>query len=119
MPSLVLHLNAPLAEKARRLIADRMKAAFQAEKPAGARKSNEFGIAGAAWSHFQARLADEFASAVLPIIEAVRKSGASLADIAHAHAREIRSATGARVLPPKLGLLSREKLPRRGPYGRS
>jgi DNA invertase Pin-like site-specific DNA recombinase len=94
----MLHLYAALAEKERRLIAERTRAALQAKKAAGARLGNRTNLAGAgsAGRASQARVADQFANGILPIVDALRKAGASsLADIADAlNARGVRSATG-------------------------
>jgi DNA invertase Pin-like site-specific DNA recombinase len=94
----MLHLYAALAEKERRLIADRTKTALQAKRAAGARLGNRNNLtaAGTAGRASQAQAADQFANGILPVVEAVRKAGASsLAEIANAlNARGIRSATG-------------------------
>lgn len=94
----MLHLYAALAEKERRLIADRTRAALQAKKAAGAALGNRANLAaaGSIGRASQAKTADQFARAVLPVLEAIRKSGASsLAEIAKSlNARGIRSATG-------------------------
>jgi DNA invertase Pin-like site-specific DNA recombinase len=94
----MLHLYAALAEKERRLIADRTRAALQAKKAAGAALGNraKLAAAGSIGRSSQANGADQFARAVLPVLEAIRRSGASsLADIANAlNARGVRSATG-------------------------
>jgi hypothetical protein len=92
----MLHLYAALAEKERRLIADRTKAALQAEKAAGVALENRANLAaaGSIGRVSQAKSADKFARAVLPELEAIRRSGASsLADVANAlNARGIRPA---------------------------
>jgi DNA invertase Pin-like site-specific DNA recombinase len=92
------HVFAALAEKERRLIAIAQGPALQAKKAAGAALGNRTNLTSAArlGRVSQARTADQYAGAVMPIIEAVRKSGASsLADIADAlNARGVRSATG-------------------------
>ena len=94
----MLHLYAALAEKERRLIADRTRAALQAKKAAGAALGNRANLAaaGSIGRASQAKTADQFARAVLPVLEAIRRSGASsLADIAKSlNARGVRSATG-------------------------
>jgi DNA invertase Pin-like site-specific DNA recombinase len=96
----MLHLFAALAEKERRLISERTRAALQAKKAAGARLGNltSLGQAGLAGRVVQVRAADEFATAVLPALHAVRRAGAStLADIAEAlNDRGIRSADGGK-----------------------
>jgi DNA invertase Pin-like site-specific DNA recombinase len=94
----MLHLFAALAEKERRLISERTKAALQAKKAAGATLGNRanLGQAGLLGRTVQVCAADEFARTVLPTIEAVRKAGAkTLAEIAEAlNQRGVRSATG-------------------------
>jgi DNA invertase Pin-like site-specific DNA recombinase len=62
-----------LAEKERRLIADRTKAALQAKKAAGARLGNRTNLAGAGNTGraSQARAADQFANGILPIVDAL------------------------------------------------
>src|SRR4051794_17430547 len=94
----MLHLYAALAEKERRLIGDRTRAALQAKKAAGAALGNRANLAaaGSIGRASQAKTADHFARVVLPVLEAIRKSGASsLADIAKSlNARGVRSATG-------------------------
>jgi DNA invertase Pin-like site-specific DNA recombinase len=94
----MLHLYAALAEKERRLIADRTRAALQAKKAASAKLGNRTNLtaAGSAGRVCQSRAADLFAISILPVVEAVRKAGASsLAEIADAlNARGVRSALG-------------------------
>jgi DNA invertase Pin-like site-specific DNA recombinase len=94
----MLHLYAALAEKERRLIAERIRAALQAKKAAGTTLGNRTNLsaAGLAGHCSQAREADQFVTSVLPVLDAVRKTGASsLADIANAlNARGVRSANG-------------------------
>jgi DNA invertase Pin-like site-specific DNA recombinase len=94
----MLHLYAALAEKERRLIADRTRAALQAKKAAGAALGNRANLAaaGSIGRASQAKTADQFTRAVLPVLEAIRNSGATtLAEIAESlNARGVRSATG-------------------------
>ena len=96
----MLHLFAALAEKERRLISERTKAALQAKKAAGARLGNRrnLGEAGASGRAVQAQAAGEFAATVLPALAAVRRGGAStLAEIAEAlNHRGVRSASGGK-----------------------
>jgi DNA invertase Pin-like site-specific DNA recombinase len=96
----MLHLFAALAEKERRLISERTKAALQAKKAAGAKLGNLANLteAGSAGRVIQVRTADQFAASVLPILGAIRKNGASsLAEIADAlNARGVRSASGGK-----------------------
>jgi hypothetical protein len=93
-----LHLFAALAEKERQLISERTRAALQAKKAAGAKLGNLANLNEAASTGRakQVRNANQFATSVIPILEAVRKSGASsLAEIANAlNARGVRAAGG-------------------------
>jgi DNA invertase Pin-like site-specific DNA recombinase len=94
----MLHLYAALAEKERRLIAERTKAALQAKRATGTTLGNRTNLsaAGLAGRRSQAREADQFVAGILPVLEAIRKTGASsLAEIADAlNARGVRSANG-------------------------
>jgi DNA invertase Pin-like site-specific DNA recombinase len=96
----MLHLYAALAEKERRLISERTRAALQAKRAAGERLGNPTNLqaAGEAGRVVQSRAVDEFVRGVLPILDAVRNSGAeSLAEIADAlNSRGVRSACGGR-----------------------
>src|SRR3954447_14257671 len=83
----MLHLYAALAEKERRLISERTKAALRAKKAAGARLGNptNLGVAGSMGRIAQALAADEFAADLVPIIQAIRNTGANtLSAIANA-----------------------------------
>jgi DNA invertase Pin-like site-specific DNA recombinase len=94
----MLHLYAALAEKERRLIAERTKAALAAKKAAGARLGNPRNLAHAGNVGRAALIdvADEFASGPIPVIQAIRVTGAlTLASIAmELNRRGIRSARG-------------------------
>src|SRR5262245_48925859 len=72
----MLHLYAALAEKERRLISQRTKAALAAKKAAGAKLGNpraaEAAVKGRA---AVVGNADRFAANVLPIVESIRASG--------------------------------------------
>ena len=70
----MLHLYAALAEKERRLISERTKAALAAKKASGAKLGNPSNIAaaGVCGRQIQMAAADQFASGLLPIIEAIR-----------------------------------------------
>ena len=94
----MLHLYAALAEKERRLISERTRAALQQRKAQGKqlgnpKNANEAAALGRA---AQVTGADRFAANVLPIVEAIRVSGVTtLAGIADAlNARGVRSARG-------------------------
>lgn len=94
----MLHLYAALAEKERRLIGERTRAALSARKATGARLGNRSNASRAAalGRDVQMAEADRFAVNILPVVEAIRASGASsLAAIAGAlNNRGIRSARG-------------------------
>ena len=96
----MLHLFAALAEKERRLISERTRAALQAKKVAGAKFGNPVNLieAGSLGRTTQAAAADRFAAGVLPKLLAVQRSGAtSLAKVADAlNERGLRSATGGK-----------------------
>lgn len=114
----MLHLYAALAEKERRLIAERTKAALAAKKAAGARLGNPHNLdqAGCRGRAALARTADEFASGLFPILQTIRASGArSLAAIAmELNRRGIRSARGGSWHRSSVGnLLLRARLPAR------
>jgi DNA invertase Pin-like site-specific DNA recombinase len=96
----MLHLYAALAEKERRLISERTKAALAAKKTGGAKLGNPSNIAaaGVCGRQIQVAAADQFASGLLPIIEAIRTTGATtLEAITRAlNERGIRPARGTR-----------------------
>jgi DNA invertase Pin-like site-specific DNA recombinase len=73
----MLHLYAALAEKERRLIAERTRAALAAKKAGGVRLGNKRNPAEAAalGRTVQAQNAKLFAANTLPIIEAIRNTG--------------------------------------------
>ena len=96
----MLHLYAALAEKERRLISERTRAALAQRKAQGARLGNRTNAAQAATLGRKAAAeeADRFAANVLPIVEAIRSSGiCTFAGIADAlNARGVSSARGGR-----------------------
>jgi DNA invertase Pin-like site-specific DNA recombinase len=96
----MLHLYAALAEKERRLISERTRAALTAKKASGHKLGNPRNIAsaGALGRTVQTAAADQFTAAVLPLIESIRSSGAtSLEAITVAlNQRGVRSARGGR-----------------------
>ena len=96
----MLHLYAALAEKERRLISERTRAALAAKKAAGARLGNRrnLRLAGSLGRTTQIQAADEFALRVLPVIRAIRsEEPLSLASMADAlNRRGIRSARGGK-----------------------
>ena len=96
----MLHLYAALAEKERRLISERTKAALAVRKATGTKLGNPRNIreAGYIGRVALAAVADEHAQSLLPVIRAVRAEGAiTLAAIATAlNNRKIPTPRGAR-----------------------
>ena len=96
----MLHLYAALAEKERRLISERTRAALAAKKAAGATLGNPRNIeqAGEIGRSVQTATADEFVAGLMPLIQAIRSTGAtSLRAMTDAlNQRGIRSARGGR-----------------------
>jgi DNA invertase Pin-like site-specific DNA recombinase len=94
----MLHLYAALAEKERRLISERTKAALAAKRASGARLGNPRNAAAAAalGRANQIEAADEFVAGLMPVVEAIRKAGATTRDaLTRAlNDRGIRSARG-------------------------
>jgi DNA invertase Pin-like site-specific DNA recombinase len=74
----MLHLYAALAEKERSLIAERTKAALASKRASGARLGNPNNLdhAGALGRAAQMAAADEFVSGLLPLVLAIRQTGA-------------------------------------------
>jgi DNA invertase Pin-like site-specific DNA recombinase len=96
----MLHLYAALAEKERRLISERTKAALAAKKAAGARLGNPRNVqqAGELGRSVQATSADQFVAGLVPVIQAIRNTGVTtLEAMTQAlNQRCIRSARGGR-----------------------
>jgi DNA invertase Pin-like site-specific DNA recombinase len=96
----MLHLYAALAEKERRLISERTKAALAAKKASGAKLGNPSNIAeaGVCGRQIQIAAADQFASGLLPVIEAIRRTGATTLEAITRtlNERGIRPARGTR-----------------------
>jgi DNA invertase Pin-like site-specific DNA recombinase len=96
----MLHLYAALAEKERRLIGERTKAALAAKRAAGKTLGNPRNLdhAGSLGRAALARSADEFASSLTPVVQAIRATGAlTLASMAiELNRRGIRSARGGK-----------------------
>src|SRR4029079_18803359 len=96
----MLHLYAALAEKERRLISERTRAALAAKKVAGAVLGNPRNIAqaGEFGRSIQSATADTFVANIMPIIAAIRSTGATtLEAITQAlNQRGIRAARGGR-----------------------
>jgi DNA invertase Pin-like site-specific DNA recombinase len=74
----MLHLYAALAEKERRLISERTKAALAAKKAQGARLGNPRNIAsaGSLGREVLVSAADQFAVGLLPLVHAIQTTGA-------------------------------------------
>jgi DNA invertase Pin-like site-specific DNA recombinase len=96
----MLHLYAALAEKERRLISERTKAALAARKTSGMRLGNprNLHLAGSVGRAIQVLTAEEFAKNIFPMIRAIQASGAaSFAAIAdELNERGVKSARGRR-----------------------
>jgi DNA invertase Pin-like site-specific DNA recombinase len=111
----MLHLFAALAEKERRLISERTRAALQAKKATGARLGNpaNLGDAGSLGRTAQRASADRFVANVFPHLLSVQRSGAtSLAEIAAAlNERGVRAPKGGKWHRSAVrNLLSRAKI---------
>ena len=80
--SFMLHLYAALAEKERRLISERTKAALAAKKAAGAKLGNprNINLAGERGRDVQRGAADLFVSGLLPVLAAIQQAGATTLD---------------------------------------
>src|SRR4051812_27138410 len=96
----MLHLYAALAEKERRLISERTKAALAAKKAQGAKLGNPRNIASAGTAGRATLVsgADQFAANLLPLVQAIQSTGAiTLEAITYAlNERGIRPARGSR-----------------------
>jgi DNA invertase Pin-like site-specific DNA recombinase len=96
----MLHLYAALAEKERSLIAERTKAALASTRASGARLGNptNLPVAGALGRTTQIAAADEFVSGLLPVVLAIRQTGAkTLEAMSQAlNQRGIRTARGGK-----------------------
>src|SRR5688572_22164916 len=105
----MLHLYAALAEKERRLISERTKAALAAKKAGGIRLGNSTNIreAGQLGRTVQIAGAQEFAEGLLPVLQAVQRSGATTlrAMSSALNQRGIRSARGGRWYPSSVANL--------------
>ena len=75
----MLHLYATLAEKERRLISERTRAALTAKRASGIKLGNprNIAVAGEIGRNCQIASADEFAASLAPIIHTLRASGVS------------------------------------------
>jgi DNA invertase Pin-like site-specific DNA recombinase len=113
----MLHLYAALAEKERRLIAERTHAALRAKKAQGVRLGNKRNIrnAGAAGRRSQSEEADRFAANMRPIISEIRPGVRGMVSLgAVLNARGIQTARGARWHPSSVQNLLRRIAVRSG-----
>jgi DNA invertase Pin-like site-specific DNA recombinase len=96
----MLHLYAALAEKERSLIAERTKAALASKRAGGAGLGNptNLPVAGALGRATQTAAADEFVAGLLPVVLAIRQTGAeTLEAMSQAlNQRGIRTARGGK-----------------------
>jgi len=96
----MLHLYAALAEKERRLISERTKAALAAKKAGGSKLGNPRDIAGAGaiGRHMQIAAADEFVTGLLPLVRAIQNTGATTLEALTCalNERGVRPARGTR-----------------------
>jgi DNA invertase Pin-like site-specific DNA recombinase len=96
----MLHLYAALAEKERRLISERTRAALSSRKLSGTKLGNPSnpGEAAAKGRQVCVSEADRFANSVMPVVQAIQASGvSSLRGLAIAlNTRGIRTARGGR-----------------------
>jgi DNA invertase Pin-like site-specific DNA recombinase len=105
----MLHLYAALAEKERRLISERTKAALAAKKASGARLGNPSNLfeAGLVGRTALVESADKFAEQLAPIVQAIRTEGSTtLRAIAEAlNRRAIKSSRGGKWHPAAVSQL--------------
>jgi len=96
----MLHLYAALAEKERRLISERTKAALAAKKAQGAKLGNIYNLAsaGVTGRQMQTATADEFVAGLLPLVRAIQNTGANTLEAITCalNERGVRPARGAR-----------------------
>lgn len=110
----MLHLYAALAEKERRLISERTKAALAAKKAAGAALGNPHNLAQAGNLGRVALIegADRFVASLVPVVRALRSEGATtLRELAQAlNRRGLKSPRGGTWHPSSVAnLLSRSQ----------
>ena len=105
----MLHLYAALAEKERSLISERTKAALAARKAAGAKLGNPHNARDAAAVGRQVAIAsaDEFATSMLPVLNAIRSAGAETLEAMSCalNQRGIRAARGGRWYASSVSIL--------------
>jgi DNA invertase Pin-like site-specific DNA recombinase len=107
----MLHVYAALAEKERKLISERTKAALAQKKAQGAKLGNRTNLAEARakGAAANAEVAAAFAANVLPVIESIRASGmTSLRQIANMlNQRGVKTARGGQWYAGTVGNVSR------------
>jgi DNA invertase Pin-like site-specific DNA recombinase len=111
----MLHLYAALAEKERRLISERTKAALAAKKATGASLGNprNLALAGAMGRTISVTAADQFAQSVAPVLHSIRVEGAVTlrAMAASLNRRGIKTSRGGEWHPSSVAnLISRSVL---------
>jgi DNA invertase Pin-like site-specific DNA recombinase len=111
----MLHLYAALAEKERRLISERTKAALAAKKANGYKLGNSrnIALAGQIGRGVQTVAADQFVVGLLPVVQSIRSSGVTTLEAMTValNQRGIRSARGGRWHASTVGnLLARAAL---------
>jgi DNA invertase Pin-like site-specific DNA recombinase len=116
----MLHLYAALAEKERRLISERTKAALAAKKASGIKLGNPRNIAqaGELGRSVQTATADQFVANLVPVVRAIQNSGATtLEAITQAlNQRGIRTARGTKWYASSvMNVLERATALREGP----
>jgi DNA invertase Pin-like site-specific DNA recombinase len=111
----MLHLYAALAEKERRLISERTRAALAAKKAAGASLGNPNNLhaAGSLGRAVLCQAADHFADALAPIIATLRSEGASTlrSMAAELNRRGFKSARGGHWHPSSVANLISRTVP--------
>jgi DNA invertase Pin-like site-specific DNA recombinase len=95
----MLHLYAALAEKERRLISERTKAALAAKKATGAKLGNPRNIAGAGalGRQVQTAAADAFVTGLMPLVRTLQITGTKTLDAITSalNERGVRTARGS------------------------
>jgi DNA invertase Pin-like site-specific DNA recombinase len=105
----MMHLYAALAEKERRLISERTRAALAAKKASGATLGNpsNLALAGSAGRAVLCQIADQFASDFAPVLATMRAEGVNtLRSIAvELNRRGLKSARGGKWYPSSVANL--------------
>jgi DNA invertase Pin-like site-specific DNA recombinase len=100
----MLHLYAALAEKERRLISERTRAALAVKKVGGGQLGNRTNIAEAGKLGRASRIAaaDEHAKSLLPLLRTLRSEGAITIGANHAVAKRAKNPDASRVTLARL-----------------